>query len=60
MPILQGLPPRPRREFHKLYMPTSQVFENLKAKGLIKPLDPKPVPNPLPAKFDVSKRCAYH
>ena len=36
------------------------MFEKLKAKGLIKPLDPKPVPNLLPAKFDVSKRCAYH
>ena len=58
--ISQGPPPRPRREFHELYMPMSQVFEKLKAKGLLKPLDPKPVPNPLPAKFDVSKRCAYH
>ena len=38
----------------------SQVFEKLKAKGLLKPLDTKPVPNPLPARFDVSKRCAYH
>ena len=58
--ISQGLPPRPRREFHELYMPTSQVFEKLKEKGLLKPLDPKPIPNPLPAKFYVSKRCAYH
>jgi len=41
-------------------MPTSEVFKKLKARGLLIPLDPKPVPNPLPAKFDVSKRCAYH
>ena len=41
-------------------MPMSQVFEKLKAKGLLKPLDPKPVPNPLPTRFDVSKRCDYH
>jgi len=41
-------------------MPASQVFEKLKAKGLIKPLNPKLFLNPLCAKFDVSKRCAYH
>ena len=41
-------------------MPISKVFEKLKEKGLLKPLDPKPVPNPLPARFDVSKRCAFH
>ena len=52
--ISQGPPPRPRRKFHKLYMPISQVFEKLKA------LHPRPIPNPLPARFDVSKRCAYH
>ena len=38
----------------------NQVFEKLKAKGILKPLDPRPIPNPLPARFDVSKRCAYH
>jgi len=41
-------------------MPVSQVFEKLKAKGLIKPLDPRPIPNLLPARFDVTKRYAYH
>ena len=60
MQISQGPPPSPRREFHELYMTTSQVFEKLKAKGLLEPLDLKLVPNPLPAKFDVGKRCAYH
>ena len=25
--------PRPKREFHELYMPMSQVFDKLKAKG---------------------------
>ena len=60
MPISQGPPPRPMREFHELYMPVIQVFENLKAKGLLKPLDLRPIPNPLPARFDVTKRCAYH
>ena len=41
-------------------MPISQVFDKLKAKGILKPLNPKPIPNPLPPKFDVNKRCAYH
>ena len=36
------------------------MFEKLKAKGLLKPLDPRPIPNSLPARFDVTKRCAYH
>ena len=38
----------------------SQVFEKLKPKGLLKPLDPRLIPNPLRARFDVSKRYAYH
>ena len=41
-------------------MSVSKVFEKLKAKGLLKPLDPRPIPNPLPIRFDVTKRCAYH
>ena len=47
--------PRPKREFHELYMPMSQVFDKLKVKGLLKPLDPRPIPNPLPLRFDVNK-----
>ena len=35
------------------------MFEKLKTKGLLKPLDPRPIPNPLPFRFDVIKRCAY-
>ena len=60
MQISQGPLPRPRREFHELYMPMSQVFEKLKAKWLLKPLDPRPITNPLPSRFVVNKRYAYH
>ena len=60
VPISQWPPLRPRREFHELYMPVSQVFEKLKVKRFLKPLDPKPIPNPLPARLDVRKRYAYH
>ncbi|KAK9997816.1 hypothetical protein SO802_017419 [Lithocarpus litseifolius] len=44
--------PRPKREFHELYMPMSQVCDKPKAKGLLKPLDPRPIPNPLPSSSD--------
>ena len=36
------------------------MFDKLKAKGLLKPLAPRPIPNPLLSKFDVNNRCAYH
>ena len=52
--------PRPKRGFHELYMPMSQMYDKLKAKRLLKPLDPRPIPNPLPSRFNVNKRCAYH
>ena len=52
--------PRPKREYHELFMPMSQVYDKLKAKGLLKPLDLRPIPNPLPSRFNVNKRCAYH
>ena len=52
--------PRSKREFHELYMPMSQVFDKLKEKGILKPLDLRPILNPLPLRFDVNKRCAYH
>ena len=41
-------------------MPMSQVYDKLKAKGLLKLLDPRPIPNPLPSRFDLNKRYAYH
>ena len=59
-PVQVSQGPKPMREFHELYTPISQVFDKLKAKGLLKPLDPRPIPNPLPSRFDMNKRCAYH
>ena len=52
--------PRTKREFHELYTPMSQVYDKLKGKGLLKPLNPRPILNPLPSRFNVNKRCAYH
>ena len=36
------------------------MYDKLKAKRLLKPLDPRPIPNPLPSRFNVDKRCVYH
>nr|POF24437.1 hypothetical protein CFP56_10657 [Quercus suber] len=35
---------RDRINFSKLYMTLSEALEKLQAKGLLKPLDPKPIP----------------
>ena len=43
-----------------MYMPISQVFDKPKVKELSKPLDLRLIPNLLPLRFDVNKRCAYH
>ena len=45
--ISQGPPPRPRREFHKLNMPISKVFEKTKRKGVTKILRSKTSPKPI-------------
>ena len=59
-PLAQAPQGRPRRQYHEFNMPLSKVFEKLREKDLLKPLDPKPIPNPLPKWFDNSKRCAFH
>ena len=59
-PLVQAPQGRPRRQYHELHMPLSKVFEKLREKDLLRPLDPKPIPNPMPKWFDNSKRCAFH
>ena len=41
-------------------MSLSNILEKLQGRNLFRPLDPKPIPNPLPRGFNVNKRCAYH
>ncbi|KAL7260055.1 hypothetical protein ACSBR1_005839 [Camellia fascicularis] len=52
--------PRGRRAFHALYMPFSKALQILVKKGHLKPLEPRPLTNPLPAKHDGTQYCAYH
>ncbi|XP_060181241.1 uncharacterized protein LOC132610855 [Lycium barbarum] len=39
--------------------PLAQLFERMKAAGVIQPIEGK-IPDPIPRWFDGSKRCAYH
>ena len=41
-------------------MPLSKALQILVKKGHLKPLEPRPLPSPLPAKHDGTQYCAYH
>ena len=36
-----------------------QAYENLSSKGFIKPLDPTPMPNPIPPTWNLNEYCHY-
>ncbi|KAF5933516.1 hypothetical protein HYC85_029687 [Camellia sinensis] len=52
--------PRGQRTFTPLYMPLSKALGVLIRKGHLKPLEPRPLPNPLPPSHNPAKYCAYH
>ncbi|KAF5934433.1 hypothetical protein HYC85_030604 [Camellia sinensis] len=52
--------PRGQRVFHALYMPLSKALQILVGQGHLKPLEPRPLPNPLPAMHDATQYCAFH
>ena len=41
-------------------MALSEVLEKLQAKGLLKPLDPKPIPHPMHISYNPHAHCKYH
>ena len=51
---------RRRRNFSELHMTLSEALEKLQAKGLLKPLDPKPKPHPVPRRYNLNAHCRYH
>ena len=53
-------PKKARREFSDLGMTLTQVYENLSSKGFIKPLDPTPMPNPIPSTWNLNEYYHYH
>ncbi|KAL7223095.1 hypothetical protein ACSBR1_024720 [Camellia fascicularis] len=48
------------RTFNPLYMSPTKAMKILIERGCLKPLDPQPFPDPLPAKHDPTKYCAFH
>ena len=38
----------------------SRVLEKLARQGLLKPMEPKPLPNPLPSHYNLSLYCHFH
>ncbi len=48
------------RQFTELYMPLEKVLEKLKNRGLLKPLDPRPPPSPLPKNYNENEYCKFH
>ncbi|KAF5934205.1 hypothetical protein HYC85_030376 [Camellia sinensis] len=53
-------PPRNTRTFAPLYMPLSKALGVLIRKGHLKPLEPRPLPERLPAAHNPAKYCAFH
>ncbi|XP_060175148.1 uncharacterized protein LOC132605892 [Lycium barbarum] len=47
------------RNYTRIAEPLAQLFERMKAAGIIQPIEGK-IPEPIPKWFDGSKRCAYH
>ena len=48
------------REFVELNVPMSEMLKELQLLGLLQPLEPKPLPNPLPASFNLQAYCNFH
>ena len=51
---------RCRRNFLELHMTLSEALEKLQAKGVLKPLDPKPIPQPMPRSYNPNAHYKYH
>ncbi|RVW24403.1 hypothetical protein CK203_093281 [Vitis vinifera] len=51
---------RSSRQFAQLGMPLSLAFQKLMEGGLLTPLAPKPVPQPVPPHFRLDLHCSYH
>ena len=47
-------------QFTELNMPLSHAFRRMETLGLLAPLDPIPVPNPLPRWFRENEYCDFH
>ncbi|KAF5934093.1 hypothetical protein HYC85_030264 [Camellia sinensis] len=48
------------RTFTPLYMSLTSALKALMERGHLKPLDPQPLPDPVPARHNPPKYCMYH
>ena len=48
------------RNLLELHMTLGEALEKLQAKGVLKPLDPKPIPHPVPRRYNLNAHCRYH
>src|SRR2546421_9966958 len=48
------------RRFSNFSEPMSKILEKYIKRGLLQPLEPKPLPNPLPPKFNLQAYCRFH
>src|SRR2546425_1010163 len=48
------------RRFSNLGLPLSKILERCIKRGLLQPLEPKPLPDPLPANFNLQAYCKFH
>ena len=49
-----------KKVFDNLQMPLSKVLVVLTEEGHLKPLDPTPLPNPIPPNWNRNDHCAFH
>ncbi|GMQ11233.1 hypothetical protein CsSME_00053943 [Camellia sinensis var. sinensis] len=59
-PQTTNSPRNTTRTLNPLYMSPAKAMKILIERGYLKPLDPRPLPDPLPAKHDPTKYCAFH
>ena len=52
--------PKPRREYTKFPTPLAHVFDALRQKGLLQPLDPVPLPRILSKNHNPNAYCNFH
>ena len=48
------------RKYLNFSLPLSNVFQRLQQKGLLKPVEPRPLPNSLPPHINLNLYCPYH
>ncbi|KAM7509966.1 hypothetical protein LguiB_008841 [Lonicera macranthoides] len=49
-----------KREFSQLPGSLSKVYKQLRDEGIIYPLNPRPIPNPVPSNWNLNEICEYH